>query len=100
VSDHDEIADYDQRQYLRLRDCLLLFEGGQIELRELVASMSALIAALERVSEADRRALQSAWWHLEEVVAQPDLKATERQTGIEQGTRLLGELLGKLIKCA
>ncbi len=97
MNDYDEVIDYDARQFLRMRDSLRLFKQGELPLRELIANVGALIAALEHASPEVKRSLQSGWWILEEVAAQPNMEDALRESRVAAGSRELSRLLDGLL---
>lgn len=59
----------DLRQYGLMRKTLSLFEKGETDLPGLIATLDALLAALEDAPEDWRKAFQEEWWTLEQVYA-------------------------------
>lgn len=61
--------EYDLRQYELMRKTLSSFDKGETDLPDLIATLDALLAALEDAPEDWRKAFQAEWWTLEQVYA-------------------------------
>ncbi|WP_017327100.1 hypothetical protein [Synechococcus sp. PCC 7336] len=58
---------YDQRQYILMRQCLEGFESGNVKINVLINSLRGLIDVLEEPEKEWKTSFSRAWWVLEEI---------------------------------
>jgi hypothetical protein len=94
------MSEFDDRQYLAMRERIEGFDRGTLTLRRLIADLDALLESLQEVDENWKSSFQQQWGTLEDVYAvsldkrSGQLTANDRQL-IAQAAEKMRQLLPK-----
>ena len=89
-----EPSSRETRVYLRMKDCIDVFERGEIELGYLVREIEALKDSLEETDDRWREAFHNEWWTLEQVFAVALDRGKDPLT--PENARLVEEAVGRM----